>query len=193
MTTTTKLAAMFMLIAVAPMSAMADAGFFSTQVTKFGDFLSSWGRSSNVTAPVGVIAPPAMTAKGAAGNDCNKLHQQLADQNIKNQNAMIDSSIQPSKKSIADMPCFDKYKNFSLSSMFGFPSLSSLLDQLKGQACAYADQQVATATQPINQSVWLPGGAGRVNTGVVFGQPNAPVINPSVGSTGDFQLPQIFK
>lgn len=173
---------------IAPVA--AQAGVVGSTAAQFGDFLSSWGRSDSANQPSSVAKTPPLTATGLAGDDCNKQHQLLADQNIADQNAKIDQN-KPSSKSIADMPCFDKYKNFSLTGMLGVPSIDSLLAQLKSQACTYADQQVSTATQPVNQSAWLPGGAGRVNTGVVFGGTSTSV-NTGVQNSG-FSLPTIFK
>lgn len=168
------------------------AGWLTDKVAAAGDFASNWARSDQVATPPNQMEPPAIAASGPAGNDCNKSLQAAMDVKAKEDAKAIDE-IKPSAKSIADMPCFDKYKNFSLTSALGVPDLSGIVDQLKGQACSYADQQVSDATAPVNQSVWMPGGT-RVNTGVVFGSAaTTPVAAPAVKSTGGFQMPSIFK
>lgn len=184
-----KLLAIAVLCACIP--AQAQAGWVGDAAVSAGDWLTSWGRDLPAQKRVAV---PKIRAAGATGNDCLKRHKDKADQNIKDRAALDAAMILPSTKGIGEMSCFDKYKNFSLSGMLGFPSLTSLLDQLKGQACSYADQQVGRATSPVNQSVWLPGG-GRVNTSVVFGDAAKGKGPVSAGArpTGQYQLPQIFK
>lgn len=182
------------ILASLSLPAAVQAGWVGDTAANVGDFLSSWGRDVPAQEVRGAAQPPAVVATGATGSDCNRRHKELADQNIQDRAALDDRMIQPSKKGVGEMSCFDKYKNFSLSGMFGFPSLDGLLGQLEQQACNYVDQQVNTATQPVNQSVWMPGGA-RVNTGVVFGSQAAGkgTVSGSTQSTGQFQLPQIFK
>jgi hypothetical protein len=182
--------AVLLAFVLSPSVASAEMGWIASSAAKIGDFLSSWGRSDNTPTPKTIDTPPVAKA-GAVGNDCIKRHAELADKNIQSNNALIDQMIKPSATGVGDMPCFDKYKNFSLSSMVGLPSLNGLLDQLKGQACNYVDQQIRSATQPINQSVWLPGGVGQVNTGVVFGQ-GGNVVTTTV-TNSNMVLPQIFK
>lgn len=128
------------------------------------------------------------------GKDCVKSHKEKADANVKNRIEFDAATILPSTKGISEMSCLDKYKNVSLAGMLGIPSLSNIFDQLKGQACRYIDSQVGRATEPLNQSVWLPGG-GRVNTGVVFGDQakGKGPVSGKVYSSGNVQLPQIFK
>jgi len=181
--------AVLLAFALSPSVASAEMGWVSSGAAKVGDFLSSWGRSDNTPTHKTVAAPP-VAKIGAVGNDCIKRHAELADKNIQSGNALIDQLIKPSATGVGDMPCFDKYKNFSLSSMFGLPSLGGLLDQLKGQACSYVDQQVNAAMQPVNQSVWLPGGVGQVNTGAVFGQGSGA---KTTVTNSNMVLPQIFK
>lgn len=179
------------ILASLSLPAAVQAGWVGDTAANVGDFLTNWGR--DIPAQQKVETPP-ISAIGSTGADCLQRHKELADQNIRDRAALDDRMIQPSKKGVGEMSCFDKYKNFSLSGMFGFPSLDGLLGQLEQQACNYVDQQVNTATQPVNQSVWMPGGA-RVNTGVVFGSQAAGkgTVSGSTQSTGQFQLPQIFK
>lgn len=181
------------LVACVVITQPAEAAWLGSTVAGVGDFLSNWGRDTPATVS-GAAPPPTVKATGTTGDNCNKRHKQLADQNIQDRAALDDQMIKPSTKGIGEMACFDKYKNFSLAGMFGFPSFDSIFSQLAQQACTYADQQVNQATQPINQSVWLPGGA-KVNTGAVFGSQAAGKGPVSAGaqSTGQFQLPQIFK
>lgn len=172
-------------------SAAGSGNWFTNSVASAGDFLSSWGRGDANAAPQGTVPPPTLAVAGDAGNDCNKAHQAAMEKKAAENEA--NDKIKPNPKGIGEMPCFDKYKNFSFLGGLGVPDFAGLLDQLKGQACSYADQQVAAATAPINQSVWLPGGAGRVNTGVVFGQQaGTPPVQVSKTTTG-ISLPNIFK
>lgn len=183
-------------IVLSAMPFCAQAGWIGDKAVSAGEFLQNWGRDvpSQDANARGAVPVPEVAASGATGDDCNRRHKEMADQNIKDRQALDEAMIQPSKKGIGEMACFDKYKNASLSGMFGFPSLDGLLGQLEQQACNYVDQQVGSVTQPVNQSVWLPGGS-RVNTGVVFGSQASGKgpVSGGVQNNGQFQLPQIFK
>lgn len=176
--------------------AFTGGGYIKDKAAQFGKFLSDWGNDTG-KAPAGQTTPT-LKPNGVVGNDCLNKHKQLADANVKAQNDLIDSIVKPAPKGIGEMPCFDKYKNFSLSVSVGIPSLNGLLDQFKNQACQFVDSQVSQAgPAPLNSSVWMPGGMGQVNTWAVFNGTKSSTggvaTKGAVGTSGGLTLPQIFK
>lgn len=68
--------------------------------------------------------------------------------------------------------CLDKYLNTCLSCQFGFGGfdlgglMNSILNGATNAACRAVDSTMREATAPLNQSIVLPGGVGRINTSV---------------------------
>ena len=165
----------------------ASAFSFSGAVASFGDYLSSWGRSGPATQANGVLPPPPL----AQPNPCDQSTRALAA--AQQQTALANSVIQPHQQSFADTSCLSNLANLNISSSLGFPDLSSLMSQAMGQACTYAASKIQAATQPLNQTLFVPGGLGQINTGALIGAGSGPGVTVSTPTNnGSFILPQIF-
>lgn len=73
----------------------------------------------------------------------------------------------------AEKSCLNKYRDISMTSQVGMPSLTSILQGvvkgLESQACQVIDGAISQTTGLVGNQAVLPGGVGYVNTGVIYG------------------------
>lgn len=159
---------------------LANAGIGSMiggEMTSFGNWIS--GAGSKLSNPVANAQPA--TVQPATSDSCDLVGEQNY---MKTQIGAQLDQVKPSPSAISGLSCLSNFKNFSISTGLGMPSLDTLLSSLESQVCNVAQGVVNQATAPLNQSLWLPGGVG-VNTNALSGgsNPSGSLINTTTTTT----------